>query len=217
MELETGTIKGNKTKYFNKSENKEVVKYSKYVNLGVNSAFDIGDKAVVLPINLYDDLINSNKDNIKQLETIKELNNTIADKDNTIADLTNKVANLNDEIRTISTTNTSNATRIADLTTELKAVELELTAITTVMKQYNITSADELNTIFNDVRTALNYLSDCITAYETQGRIKRFLKENPTIDIAKPPLMLMDYKGNINTGNGAEISATKVNDSNKSE
>ena len=73
MGLETGTIKGNKTKYFNKTENKEVVKYSKYVNLGVNSAFDIGDKAVVLPINLYDDLINSNKDNIKQLETIKEL------------------------------------------------------------------------------------------------------------------------------------------------
>ena len=217
MGLETGTIKGNKTKYFNKTENKEVVKYSKYVNLGVNSAFDIGDKAVVLPIDDYNNIINSNDDNIKQLETIKELNNTIADKDNTIADLTNEVANLNNEIRTISTTNTSNATRIADLTTELKTVELELKELTTVLKQYNITTADELNTIFADVRTALSYLSDCITAYETQGRIKRFLKENPTIDIAKPPLMLMDYKGNINTGNGAEISATKVNDSNKSE
>ena len=167
--------------------------------------------------NDYEELMATNNDNVKQNETIRELNKVIDDKDNIIADLTNKVGNLNNEIRTIGNTNTNNANKIADLTTELKTVELELTAITTVMKQYNITTADELNNIFADVRTALNYLSDCIVAYEKQGRIKRFFKQNPTTDIVKPTLMLMDYKGNINNGNDNEISATKVGNSNKSE
>lgn len=212
MELETGTIKGNKTTYFNKTENKEVVKYSKYLNLGVNSCFDIGADVVIIAKKDYDNLINTNSNDVELMETIKELSNTIDDKDKTIATLTNEVAELNNEIRTIGNSNTNNATRIADLTNELKAVELELTAITTVMKQYNITTPDELNTIFIDIRTALNYLSDCLTAYEKQGRVKRFLKENPTNDIAKPTLMLMDYKGNINNNNTGEISATKVDD-----
>ena len=217
MELETGTIKGNKTTYFNKTENKEVVKYSKTINLGVNSRFNINDSVIVIAKKDYDNIITANADNIKQNETIKELNKVIDDKDNTINDLTNEVAKLNQMIQTISNTNTTNATKITDLMAELKAVELDLTAITTVMKQYNISNADELNTIFIDVRTALNYLSDCITAYEKQGRFKRFLKENPTTDITKPSLMLMDYKGNVNNNNGAEIINTKTNDSNNSQ
>lgn len=210
MGLETGIIKGNKTKYYNKTDDKEVVKYSKYVNLGVNSCFNIDDDVVVISKKEYDDLTATNGN---ETEIIKELNNLIDDKDNKITNLTDKMAELNREIGNINNTNTNNANKIADLTTELKAVELELTELKTIMKQYNITHADELGNLIAEFRVILNYLSDCIVAYETQGRFKRFLKKTPTLDIVKQPTKLIDYRGNPYINNGNDIFTNKVVDS----
>lgn len=217
MELETGIIKGNKTKYFNKTENKEIIKHSKYVNLGVNSNFNIGDEVVVLSNKEYNSILNGNDDAVTLKERIKELTNTIDDKDNMINNINDELEQLNKEIRNNNSENISNIAKISALTEELKTVELELTELKTILKQYDINTADGLNNLIKEFRIILNYLNDCVIAYEKQNRLKRFLKQNPTIDIAKPPTNLLDYRGNPYINNDGDYINTNVDDSNKSE
>lgn len=220
MGHETGIIKGNKTKYFKKSENKEVTKYSKYVNLGVNSNFKLDDIVAVLLINDYDNLIanNINSDELNNAnETIKELNKEIDSKDKAIANLSNVNEDLTKDLANATKENATTLSAIANLKDEINSKDVKLTEIMTILKQYNIKEFEELSTLLNDYKVALNYLSDCIVAYETQGRFKRFLKENPTSDIRKPPLKLIDYRGNKAIAPSGEIKANKIDDSNKSE
>lgn len=212
MVLETGIIKGKKTSY-TKTDGNKVVKYSKTINLGVNSAFDCGVNVVVMAETDYNNLMNSNNIDVKATETIEQLNNTIDDKDNTINDLTSKVAELNNEIRTIGNTNSHHLETINKLTSDSKATELELTEIKAIMKQYNINGADDLNTLIIEFRIILNYLTDCLTAYQQQGRVNGFLKRNPTTDIGKPSTKLIDFRGNKYADNSNEVKATKVDDS----
>ena len=212
MELETGTIKGKKTSY-TKTDGSKVVKYSKTINLGVNSAFDCGINVVVMAETDYNNLMNSNSIDIKASETIEQLNNTIDEKETTINNLTSKVAELTDEIRTIGNTNRNNLETITQLTASSKAIELELTEIKAIMKQYNINGADELNTLIIEFRIILNYLTDCLTAYQQQGRFNGFLKRNPTTDIGKPTTKLIDYRGNKFANNSDEVKANKVDNS----
>ena len=212
MELETGIIKGKKTTYSRADGNKDV-KYSQTINLGVNSAFDCGTNVVVMAETDYNNLMNSNSIDVGATETIEELNNIISEKETTINNLTNEVAKLSDEIRTIGNTNSNNLETINKLTSDNKAIELELTEIKAIMKQYNIYNADELNTLIIDFRLMLNYLMDCLTAYKEQGRVSGFLKRNPTTDIGKPTTMLIDFRGNKYADNSNEVKANKVDDS----
>ena len=212
MELEKGIIKGKKTSY-TKTDGSKVVKYSKTINLGVNSAFDCGTNVVVMAETDYNNLMNSNSIDVKATETIEQLNNSINEKQITIDNLTSKVAELNNEIRTIGNANRNNLETINNLTSGSKAIELELTELKAIMKQYNINGADELNTLIIEFRIILNYLTDCLTAYQQQGRFNGFLKRNPTTDIGKPATKLIDYRGNKYADNSNEVKTNKVDNS----
>lgn len=212
MKIETGIIKGKKTTYSTADGNK-VVKYSKTVNLGVNSAFNIDDKIVVIAQTDYEELIKDNGNDIKANETIKELNNTIDDKETIINNLTNDVAELRDQIQQATNTNNNSLNEISKLKDDIKQMSNELTKYVTTLKPYDINTADSLGDLLGDFRVILNYLMDCITAYEKQSRVKRFFKHNPTIDIAKPPTKLIDYRGNKVANNSNEVKANKVDDS----
>lgn len=205
MVLETGIIKGKKTSY-TKSDGSKVVKYSKTINLGVNSAFDVGTNVVVMAESDYN---NSNNN----VESVTELTNTIAKHEATINNLTNTIAELKDDLQQSTSSNVVKADRIAELTTAVAEAEQQLTKYTTILGQYNITGADELNNLIAEFRIILNYLNDCINAYEKQGRIKRFFKVNPLSDIGKPTTKLIDYKGNKYANTSDEVEANKVNDS----
>lgn len=213
MELETGIIKGNKTKYYNKTDDKEIIKYSKYVNLGVNSSFNIDDKVVVMAKQYYDDLMAVNDDDIKLNETIKELSNNNDELMELLEIKDNNIDELRDQLQQSTNTNANKSDEIINLTNSLAEVEQQLTEFKTILKQYDITTSDDLNNVFGEFRVILNYLNDCLIAYEKQGRIKRFLKENPTSDIVKPATKLLDYRGNQYINNGADISANKVDNS----
>ena len=213
MELETGTIKGNKTKYYNKTNETEIIKYSKYVNLGVNSNFNIDDEVVVIAKQYYNDVIAVNNDDIKLNETIKELSNNNDELMELLELKNNNIDELRDQLQQSTNTNANKSDEIINLTNSLAEVEQQLTEYLTILKQYNITTSDDLNRIFGEFRVILNYLNDCIIAYEKQGRIKRFLKKNPTSDIVKPATKLLDYRGNQYINNNADISANRVEDS----
>lgn len=224
MLFETGIIKGNKTKYYNKTDDKEIVKYSKYINLGVNSNFNIDDNVVVLSKKYYDELMGNNNNEIKLSETIKELSNNndelmelIKIKDNEIGNLTADNSKLKDQLQQTTITNANKSDKITKLTETTSALEQQLTEYKATLKQYDINTADDLNNLIDEYKIILNYLNDCIIAYETQGRFKRFLKENPTIDIVKPPTKLINYRGNKYIANDGAIVTTKAPDSNKSE
>lgn len=212
MKIETGIIKGKKTTY-NTADGNKVVKYSKTVNLGVNSAFNIDDEIVVIAQTDYNELIKDNGNDIKANETIKELNNTLDDKEIIINNLRNEVAELKDQIQQATNTNNNNLNEISQLKDDINKMSNELTEYITTLKPYDINTADGLGNLLGDFKVILNYLMDCLTAYEKQGRIKRFFKQNPTLDIAKPPTKLIDYRGNKYADNSNEVKANKVNDS----
>ena len=219
MELETGIIKGKKTSY-TKTDGNKVVKYSKTINLGVNSCFDCGTNVVVMAETDYNKLMDINSNEIKLSETLKELSNNndelmelVGIANNKVDSLTADNIKLRDRLQQATNNNADKSDKIVNLTETMAEVEQQLTEYLTILKQYNITSADELNTIFGEFRIILNYLNDCIIAYETQGRINRFLKKNPTTNIVKPPTKLIDYKGNQYINNGADISTNKVDGS----
>lgn len=212
MVVETGIIKGKKTTYSTADGNK-VVKYSKTINLGVNSNFNIDDDVVVIAKKDYEELIKDNGNDIKANETIKELNNTLDDKETIINNLTNEVAELKDQIQQATNTNNNSLNEISNLKDDIKMMSNELTEYVTTLKPYDIKTADSLGELLGDFKVILNYLMDCITAYEKQGRVKRFFKQNPTLDIAKPPTKLIDYRGNKVANNSNEVKANKVDDS----
>lgn len=56
--MEQSQIKGSITTYFKKSENKNIERISKYINLGVNSKFNVNDVAYVLNETEYNILTN---------------------------------------------------------------------------------------------------------------------------------------------------------------
>ena len=210
--VETGKIKGKKTTYSTADGNK-VVKYSKTINLGVNSNFNIDDDVVVIAKTEYEEIIKGNGNDIKANETIKELNNTIDDKNTTIGNLTSKVDELKDRIQQATNTNANNLNEISKLKDDINKMSNELTEYITTLKPYEINTADGLGNLLGDFRVILNYLMDCLTAYEKQGRVKRFFKQNPTLDIAKPSTKLIDYRGNKYADNSNEVKANKINDS----
>lgn len=212
MVVETGIIKGKKTTYSTADGNK-VVKYSKTINLGVNSNFNIDDDVVVMAKKDYEELIKDNGNDINTMETIKELNNTIDDKETIINNLNNEVAELKDQIQQATNTNNNSLNEISNLKDDINKMSNELTEYVTTLKPYDINTADSLGDLLGDFRVILNYLMDCITAYEKQGRVKRFFKQNPTLDIAKPPTKLIDYRGNKVANNSNEVKTNKVDDS----
>lgn len=220
MGHETGIIKGNKTKYFKKSENRKVATISKYINLGVNSDFNIDDVVAVLPINEYETLIanNTNDDELNKLnETITDLNKELSDKETAITNLNNTNERLTKELAELNKENATNLSAMVNLKDVINGKDKKLTEIMAILKHYDIKQIDDLNTLLSEYKIALSYFSDCLVAYEKQGRFKRFLKENPTNEIAKPPLKLIDYKGNKAIATSDEIKANKIDDSIKSE
>lgn len=210
MKLETGIIKGKKTTY-NTTDGNKVVKYSKTINLGVNSNFNINDEVVVIAKTDYEELIKDNNKDINANETIKELNNTIDDNNTTIESLTNKVNELMDQIQQATNNNNNSLNEISKLKDDINNLSNELTKYKTTLKPYDINTADSLGNLLGDFRIILNYLMDCLTAYEKQGRVKRFFKQNPTLDIVKPTTKLIDYRGNKYADNSNEVTTNKVN------
>ena len=148
MVVETGIIKGKKSKYYNKSEDKEIIKYSKTINLGVNSSCNIDDNVIILSETDYKELIATNETDIKATETIKELNNIIVTNENRINKLSDEVEELKTEILKLTNENNINLSALTDLTNDYKATEIELTEVKRVMKQYNINNADDLQQLF---------------------------------------------------------------------
>ena len=80
--MEQKKIKGSKSSYYKQSEKRNIERTSKYINLGVNSAFDVGDIAFILSETEYTNLNElANTDATKEIaklnETISDLNKQI--------------------------------------------------------------------------------------------------------------------------------------------
>ena len=196
MVFETGIIKGKKTRYYKQSEGKEIIRYSKTINLGVNSSFNIDDSVVVLS---DDDFKNLNNNNAS--ERISELNCIIADNENIINVLSDEVAALRAEVKKLTNSNNKYLETINRLTSDNKADELELTELKRVMKHHDITSADELQQLFKlfellevDYIRTIDYLNKYLDMLQQRGLLQRIINKDVVVD--SPALKYIDVKGN---------------------
>ena len=222
MIVETGIIKGKKSKYYNKSEDKEIIKYSKTINLGVNSSFNIDDNVIILSETDYKQLIATNETDIKATETIKELNNIIVTNENRINSLSDELEELKTEILKLTNENNINLSALTDLTNDYKATEIELTEVKRVMKQYNINNADDLQQLFKlfefmeiDYIRVINYLNKYLELLQHRGLLQRIINKDLSVDVDKPLLKYIDLQGNKLNDDSVALNTINVDNSNE--
>lgn len=222
MIVETGIIKGKKSKYYNKSEDKEIIKYSKTINLGVNSSFNIDDNVIILSETDYKQLIATNETDIKATETIKELNNIIITNENRINSLSDELEELKTEILKLTNENNINLSALTDLTNDYKATEIELTEVKRVMKQYNINNADDLQQLFKlfefmeiDYIRVINYLNKYLELLQHRGLLQRIINKDLSGDVDKPLLKYIDLQGNKLNDDSVALNTINVDNSNE--
>lgn len=134
--MEQSQIKGSTTTYFKKSENKNIERISKYINLGVNSKFNVNDVAYVLNETEYNNLIDkANTDAVKQIAKLNE----------TISELNKQITNLTDDKETLINTNNKLSNKLATYETQI-----------TELKQMNQQTAQENKTLTNQLNKYVN-------------------------------------------------------------
>ena len=225
--MEQKKIKANKSKYYKKSENKTVETTSKYINLGVNTAFNVGDIAFILNETEYNDLNNiANTDNAKEIAKLKE----------TITELNKQIAKLTDDKETLTTTNNDLAnklatseTQITELNNRIRQTEKELSKYTAINVDDLQQKATELETSNNELNKEIKTKTDYIVyleqlqtdfvkliayynlyfeTYKHRNILKRIANTDVNSDIDKPMLKHLDFKGNPTNKDNAPIIAT---------
>ena len=112
--MEQKQVKGSNSTYYNKSKKKEVKTTSKYINLGVNSLFNVDDMAYILSDKEYNRLTNDNKE-IKELkQQIEVLTNRCNDLLSSNKELSDKVTVYDNEITSLNQMISSKDKEISD-------------------------------------------------------------------------------------------------------
>lgn len=230
MELEKRVIKGNEKKYKRKSDNKEIIKQSLYINLGVNSCFNADDEVIILTEENYNSIVNDNAsdDTIKQLnDEIAKLNSLMDSREQEITQLSNANLELNSQIATLNDALSDKDTVINGKDTAIKELEKEIA-------KYNSINIDELQQKAKEVeqyknivislqnekiefKDVINYLNNCIDRLEHRNIILRVMNKDNTSDVAKPSLKLIDYNGNSLTKSDVNSDNILIDRTPKSE
>lgn len=232
--MEQKQIRGSKSSYYKQSENKNIEKTSKYINLGVNSAFDVGDIAFILSETEYTNLNElANTDATKE---IAKLNETISDLNKQITNLTNENTSLETINKSLSDANSELETKVSELNNTIQQTEKELSKYTAINVDDLQQKATELETSNNELNKEIKTKTDYIVyleqlqtdytkliayhrlyfeTYKHRNILKRIANTDVNSNIDKPMLKHLDLKGNPTNKDNAPIIATvKPNDVN---
>lgn len=241
--MEQTQIKGNKSSYFKKSENKTIETISKIANLGVNSSFNVGDVVNVLSETEYNNLIETaNTDDAKEIVKLNETITRLKKELNTLTDDNNKLKATNKELLNTINNNETDINKLqqenTELTNTIRSKDKELTKYTAIdidklqqdNKNLETTNKELLGKVVNrdeyivylellqtDYKLLVQYLNTSLTLQKQRNFIDRVINKDVISDIDKPQLELMDFKGNISDDAKAPINAIVKNKPNKSD
>lgn len=234
--MEQSRIKGKPSSYYKKSENKTIEKISKYINLGVNSEFNVNDVAYVLSETEYTDLTGAvNTDAVKELTELKE---TLRVKETEITKLTDKITTLEASNKELSDTIGATETQLSELRQLIQQKEKELskysnidvdklqqiaTELETTNKELlgKVTNRDEyiiyLELLQTDYKVLVQYLNTSLMLHKQRNLINRVINKDVASDMDKPQLEMIDSKGNVLADAEAPIITLNKDKVNKSE
>ena len=241
--MEQTKIKGNKSSYFKKSENKTIETISKIANLGVNSCFDVGDVVYVLSETEYNDLMETvNTDDAKEIAKLNETITLLKKEINTLTDDNNKLQATNKELTNTIGNNESDISKLQQEKTELndlilskekelskydaidvEKLQQENTDFETTNKELleKVTNRDEyiiyLELLQSDFKLLVQYLNTSLTLQKQRNFFNRVINKDVASDIDKPQLELIDFKGNVSDDADAPINAIVKSKPNKSD
>lgn len=210
--MEQKQVKGSNSTYYNKSKKKEVKTTSKYINLGVNSLFNVDDMAYILSDKEYNSLTNDNKE-IKELkQQIDVLTNRCNDLLSSNKELSDKVTAYDNEITSLNQRISSKDKEISDNNINIEKYQqakkdLEIAnqenkeLISDVMDRDNY--INYLERVQSDYRVLIQYFNLYLEQYQQRNIIKRVT--NADVDITKPTLNYIDFKGNISDNVSAPL------------
>lgn len=240
--MELGDIKGNKSKYFKKSENKEVTITSKYINLGVNSDFDLKETVYILSETEYKELTDiNNTDTAREIAITKDNLNDMTNKYNdVIAELDNKettIKELENKINILTAGNDDKDNTIKGCENQITTLKKELkiyTGVNLEELQQNIKDSETLiKTLNKEIKTKTDYIiymeqlqtdyikliayyNNFIDKYRTRNIINRII--NTSVNLDTPQLKHIDIKGDIlKDSSEPVILMAPINSSNKED
>lgn len=213
--MEQKKIKG--TKKTQKNKNETITKCNRYINLGVNSTFEVGATAYILSETEYNDL--NDKANVNDDNNITELKELLTDKEK-------EIAKLNDTITTLETSNNDLTVKVGAYETDISQLNLLIQQKETELSKYTAIDIDKLTNDKETLETEnkelskqlgiktdyIVYLEQLQTDYKeliNYFRNKNFL--TPLLnaiglsDIDKPQLKHIDMKGNKTDKNNEPI------------
>ena len=216
--MEQKKIKG--TKKTQKNKNETITKCNRYINLGVNSTFNVGDDVYILSETEYTNL--TDKATANDGVIISELKETITEKEKEIANLTAKITTLKTENKSL-TNKVGNISELQQENTELNNLILSKEK---ELAKYNAIDIDKLTNDKETLETEnkelskqlgiktdyIVYLEQLQTDYKeliNYFRNKNFL--TPLLnaiglsDIDKPQLKHIDMKGNKTDKNNEPV------------
>lgn len=232
--MEQKQIKGSKSSYYKQSEKKNIERTSKYINLGVNTAFDVGDIAFILSETEYTNLNElANTDATKEIAT---LNETISDLNKQITKLTNENTSLETTNKSLSNANSGLETKVSELNNTIHQKEKELSKYIAINIDNLQQKTTELKTSNNELNKEIKTKTDYIVyleqlqtdyvkliayyrlyfkTYKHRNILKRITNTDVNSDIDKPMLKHLDFKGNpTNKDNSPIIANVKPSDAN---
>lgn len=199
--MEQKQIKGSQANYYSEKEKRVIERVSKYINLGVNSAFDVGDIAHILSDVEYREVL----EEIKQLKD----SNNVLDADNKA--LKEQLNSLSDEVTTYENEIQQHKNEIDKLNLTIMEQEQELNKYSNIdidMLQQSIkelsdrvTNRDEyiiyLELLQSDYKVLIQYLNICKDLQDNRNAFNRLLNKDATSDIDKPTLELINFDGSV--------------------
>lgn len=212
MQHERKTVKGNNITY-NKKDGK-VNKINKYLNLGVNSLFNVDDEVIIISADDFDSIATADApttDDKTLLDEISKLEKTIEDKDNEIKQLKDSYSKLNDSVDEVKALLLSKDSTIDEL--EKKLVKYDAVDVDEFKEKLASLNKqnDDLNSELRksnkiimmlqnqkmEYKDLVNYNIRIADAYKNQGMLNKLLGRDATAEIIKPNLKLLDESGNV--------------------
>lgn len=212
MQHERKTVKGNNITY-NKKDGK-VNKINKYLNLGVNSLFNVDDEVIIISADDFDSIATADApttDDKSLLDEISKLEKTIEDKDNKIKQLKDSYSKLNDSVDEVKALLLSKDSTIDEL--EKKLVKYDAVDVDEFKEKLASLNKqnDDLNSELRksnkiimmlqnqkmEYKDLVNYNIRIADAYKNQGMLNKLLGRDATAEIIKPNLKLLDESGNV--------------------
>ena len=210
--MEQKKVKGSKTSYYNKSEKKKIERVSKQVNLGVNSAFDVGDIAYVLSDDEYKELIDNNTGNDELMNDIKQLRDDNNKLDATNKELSDKVAALSDEVASLTAMISEQEQELNKYSNiDIDKLNQSINKLEIANKELSskVTNRDEyiiyLELLQSDYKLLIQYLNICNDLKDKRNFFNRMINKDVASDVDKPSLDLIDFKGNVSDKENAPI------------